>query len=102
VGGEADSGTEIVSAEGLRAETTRKLCLVQLAVGVPAFLLVLLGIVLGYRLARRDLGGVAFWCVLAPVVAGFAVYCARAILRLRRTTGGPAEAAPIANEEREP
>jgi hypothetical protein len=77
----------------------RRLALVQLAVGLPALLLVVFGVVLGYRLAGRPLGGVAFWCVLAPVVGAFALYFIRAILRLRRATGVGAEASGTANEE---
>jgi len=85
----------------VRAETVRRLALVQLVVGVPALLFVVFGLVVGYRLADRPLGDAAFWSVLVPVVVAFALYFAHAILRLRRATGGRNQAATT-SEEQEP
>ena len=99
MGGKTTDGTDVTPAPGPHAEAARRLALVQLAVGLPALLMVVFGVVIGYRLVGLPLGGVAFWCVLGPVLGAFALYFGRAILHLRRATGGPAEVASTASEE---
>ena len=63
----------------------RRLALLQLVLGVPALVLILFGLVLGYRLAGRALGGPGFWGLLIPVVLVFVVYYGRALWALRRS-----------------
>jgi hypothetical protein len=76
----------------------RRLALIQLAVGGPAFVLVLFGMVLGYRLAGLPVGDGRFWWVLGPVLGAFALYLGHAILRLRRATGGRSVPPPTTEE----
>jgi hypothetical protein len=59
------------------------------AVGVPALVVAVFGLVLGYRLAGLPLGDGRFWWVLGPVGGAFALYFGHAILCLRRR--GPEE-----------
>ena len=99
MGGEAPAGTKLVASEPNRAETVRRLALVQLAVGVPALLFVVFGVVLGYRLSGRPLGDIVFWGMLAPVLGGFFCYFARAFLRLRGANrAGASDSAPAHGE----
>jgi hypothetical protein len=91
VGGETPSGADLngtQSAETLAQESRRRMALVQLVVGAPAFLFVVFGLVLAYRFADRSLGDTAFWAVLVPVVVAFGIYYGRAIVALRRSGGG--------------
>jgi len=99
VGGKTGDGVAVKPSSGTGAEAARRLALVQLAVGLPALFMVVIGLVIGYRLVGLPLGGVAFWYVLGPVLGAFALYFARAIFHLRRATRGPAEAGPTASEE---
>lgn len=68
----------------------------RLTVGVPAFVLVVFGLVLGYRLAGLPLGDGRLWWVLGPVGGAFALYFGHAILCLRRpcTEGRQAPSKP--------
>jgi hypothetical protein len=68
------------------------------AVGVPAFVVAVFGLVLGYRLAGRPLGDGRFWWVLGPVAGAFALYFGHAILSLRRPPGEQ-PAKPTTTEE---
>lgn len=90
MGGQAPDG---VGLGGGRAgqdgpgQAARRLFFVRLAVGGPAFLLAVFGLVVGYRLAGLPLGDGRLWWVLGPVITAFALYLGHAILRLRRPTG---------------
>jgi len=99
VGGTTRDGTGVTPTSTIGAEAARRVALVQLAVGMPALFMVIIGLVIGYRLVGLPLGGVAFWCVLGPVLGAFALYFARAIFHLRHATGGPSAAGPTASEE---
>lgn len=67
----------------------RRLGLVQIALGVPALLVIVFGLVLAYRWAGRPLGDVDFWFVLAAVLAVFGVYFGRALVAVRRASARP-------------
>jgi hypothetical protein len=58
--------------------------MIQLAVGGPMFMILVFGLVIGYRLAGRPLGGGAFWAVLGTLVVGFAGYVGAVLAFLRR------------------
>lgn len=66
------------------AARRRRLAMVRLAVGGPTFMILLFGLVIGYRLAGRPLGGGVFWAVLGTLVVGFAGYAGVALASLRR------------------
>ncbi len=61
----------------------RRLALVQLLLGPPTVLVVVIGLVLGFRLAGKPLAA-AFWWTLGPVLGVFAVYLGRAAVVYRR------------------
>ncbi len=58
---------------------------VQMALGVPALMVLVAGVVVGFRAADRDLGDPILWFVLGPLVAVFAAYYMLAWHRLRRS-----------------
>ena len=48
-------------------------------------MILLFGLVIGYRVAGRPLGDAVFWVLLGTLVAGFGVYAGAAVLSLRRS-----------------
>ncbi len=74
--------------EAVARASRRRLAVVQLLLGPPAVLVVVIGLVLGFRLAGRPLGA-AFWWALGPVLGVFAVYLGRAAVVYRRTSRPP-------------
>ena len=73
------------SPEAALVARRRRLAMIQLAVGGPTFMILLFGLVIGYRVAGRPLGDGVFWAVLATLVAGFGVYAAVALVTLRNS-----------------
>jgi len=57
----------------------------QIAVGVPALLLSVFAVVLAYRLTGRSLATPAPWLVVGGILAVFAVYFGRILLRPRNS-----------------
>lgn len=84
MGRPADSAPRVrPGGDGGGAEGARRAALAQLAIGVPAFTVVLFGLVLGFVLSERKID-LVFWGVSLPVAAAFAAYLGRAIVALRK------------------
>lgn len=84
MGRPADSAPRVSPGrEGGVAETARRAALAQLAIGVPAFTIVMFGLGLGFVLSERRID-LVFWGVSLPVVGAFAAYLGHAIVALRK------------------
>ncbi len=90
MGGETPLRTDLSNgsnSEDISRESRRRVALAQLILGAPTLLLVVFGLVLGFRFSGRPLGDAAFWAVLIPVIGVFGAYYVRAIVALRRSSG---------------
>ena len=76
--------------EGAERVSRRRLALVQLLLGPPTVLVVVIGLVLGFRLSGAPLGP-TFWWTLGPVLGVFAVYLGRAAVVYRRESRPPSD-----------
>lgn len=99
MGGQTPAGAGLERFPDLREAARRRFALVRLAVGVPAFVVAVFGLFLGYRLAELPLGDGRFWWVLGPVAGAFALYFGHAILCLRRRSPEERPAPPKPTEE---
>ena len=80
-------------------ERLRRVARVQMALGVPALMVLVVGIVVGFRMADRDPGDPILWFVLGPLVAVFAAYYMLAWHRLRRSRQPEAPKAQTGGEK---